>query len=57
MESIMAKGSSGMKGVGGKRSGGFTGKSKVISTGTLKPVRGGSNHMFGQQTVKAAKPR
>jgi hypothetical protein len=53
----MAKGNSGMKGIGGKRSGGFTGKSKVISTGTLKPVRGGSQHMFGQQSVKAAKPR
>jgi hypothetical protein len=53
----MAKGSSGMKGVGGKRSGAYTGKSKVISTGKLTPVRGGSTHMFGQQTVKAAKAR
>jgi hypothetical protein len=54
----MAKGSSGMKGVGGKRSSSFTGKSKVISTKTMTPVRGGSsNHMFGRQTVKAAKAR
>lgn len=53
----MAKGG-GMKGVGGKRSNSFTGKSKLISTGKLTPVRGGSgNHMFGRQTVKASKAR
>jgi hypothetical protein len=40
-----------------KRSSSFTGKSKVISTGKLTPVRGGNTHMFGKQTVKAAKPR
>lgn len=29
--------------------------SKVISTGTLTPVRGGNGKMAGKQTVKAAK--
>lgn len=33
------------------------GKSKVISSGKLTPVRGGSTKMFGQQSVKAGKPR
>lgn len=41
-----------------KRSTAFTGKSKVISTGKFPTVRGGSgNHMFGKQSVKAAKAR
>jgi hypothetical protein len=42
----------------GKRSSSFTGKSKVISTGTLKGTipRGGPSGI-GQQTVKAAKKR
>jgi hypothetical protein len=43
--------------LGNKRSSSFTGKSKVISSGKLTPGRGGKGHMFGQQTVKAAKPR
>ncbi len=43
----------------GKRSSSFTGKSKVISTskGGFHPIKEGRNHMFGKQTVKAAKPR
>jgi hypothetical protein len=40
-----------------KRSSSFTGKSKVISTGKLPAHRGGNTHMFGKQSVKAAKPR
>lgn len=40
-----------------KRSSPFTGKSKVISSKTLTPVRGGKVKMFGKQTVKAAKAR
>ncbi len=41
----------------GKRSSSFTGKSKVISTGKLTPVRGGGTHMFGKQSVKPSKAR
>jgi hypothetical protein len=31
-------------------------KSKVISSGKMTPVRGGSGHMFGKQTVGTKKP-
>jgi hypothetical protein len=35
-----------------------TGKSKVISSGSLKgKVSGGKGHMFGKQSVKASKKR
>lgn len=34
-----------------------SGRSKVISTGKLAGVRGGSTKMFGKQTVKAAKAK
>lgn len=47
----------GMPTIGSKRSSSFAGKSKLISTGKLKPVRGGQGHMFGRQTVKPAKAR
>jgi hypothetical protein len=30
--------------------------SKVIKSGKLTPVRGGSGHMFGKQTVGTKKP-
>jgi hypothetical protein len=56
----MAKGGSGMKALGSKRSSAFTGKSKVISSGALKGGggRGGAgNHMFGRQSVKPAKAK
>ncbi len=31
-------------------------KTKVISSGKMTPVRGGSGHMFGRQTVGTKKP-
>lgn len=31
-------------------------KSKVISSGKMTPVRGGSGHMFGKQTAGTKKP-
>jgi hypothetical protein len=41
----------------GKRSSSFTGKSKVISTGKLTQSFKPTGHMFGRQSVKAAKAR
>lgn len=49
----------GMRGGGKKmpklKGGQAVGKSKVISSGKMTPVRGGTTKMFGDQTVKASK--
>jgi hypothetical protein len=34
----------------------MAGKSKVIKSGKMTPVRGGSGHMFGKQTAGPQKP-
>jgi hypothetical protein len=52
----MAKGG-GMKGVGGKRSNSFTGKSKLVSTGKFPQSFKPTGSMFGKQSVKPAKAR
>lgn len=45
----------GVKKMSKSSTGQSVGKSKVISSGKLTPVRGGSTKMFGRQSVKPSK--